>query len=62
MSDFNLILFLLYCLIFENFALILGPESEKAKKIASSWFHGMLNFSEKSNFQPLLWHLLIYEK
>ena len=41
--------FLLYCWLFDDSALVLGPEKEK-KKTASSWFHGMLNFSEKSNF------------
>ena len=30
--------------------------------IVSSWFHGRLYFSEKFNFHPLLWYLVICEK
>ena len=62
MSDFVLILSLLSCWLFNNSALFLGVASEKTKTIASSWFHGKLNFSEKSNFSPLLWQLLICKK
>ena len=35
---------------------------KKAKTVASSWLHEKLNFSDKSNFQPLLWQSLIYKK
>ena len=31
----------------------------RQKTIASSWFHGKLNFSEKSKFLSLLWPFLI---
>ena len=51
MSDFVLILSLLYCWLFDGTTLVLCRASEKDnKKIASSWFHGKLNFVEKSNF------------
>ena len=46
------ILFLLYCWLFDDSALVLGPASEKDKKtIASSCFHGKLNFFEKLHFK-----------
>ena len=41
MSDFVLILSLLYCWLFNDSALFLGVASEKDK--ATSWFHGKLN-------------------
>ena len=50
MSDFMLILSLLYCWLSGGSALVLRPAGEKPKKSLSSWVHGKLNFLEKLDF------------
>ena len=52
MSDFVLILSLLYCWMFGGSALIFGCASEKENKRASSWYQGKVNFFENLIFNP----------
>ena len=62
MSDFVLILSLLFCWLFDDSAFVLGHASEKEKNNSGSWFYGKLSFFDKSKFLPLLWKFFIDEK
>ena len=50
MYELVLILFLLYCWLFDDSALVLGPAVKKTKTTASNKSQGKFNFSEKFNF------------